>query len=394
MYGLVHDLHKGQMPQKEHPAKKKKKEPAEPCCRRFIRSLRRFVLRLRAAVLVLTASLGVPAFYITLHFLLEPGLATLAARFEPGICLVTSATALEGKNNCTWSSCRQGCTVQEMFHCWRILVHVYGENASYVSPSLDENTTVPLQTASGVPNPTHIPPLASAQTPDDKANFESNTSISETSGEQGFGTTRLLSSVKGCGYQSCETWAAQYASLGTTFACNVSSDRTFAVTNANDAEAVVQVVLGVLPLLLTVASLLLMYLLYWRKGARDRTLKLSLDPESRKAKWEQARVEILKNMASEKKASPRELGLAFSSGVKTNLKSLKNLAGEVHRAWKTNEKKKGIGGEGNGQAKKDWAEEWRIFAAKASVHPTVSPARHFNQVNINFSPKAQMSLDD
>ncbi|ROT74587.1 hypothetical protein C7M84_006922 [Penaeus vannamei] len=393
MYGLVHDLHKGQVPTKKHPAKKQKKEPAEPCCRRLGRSLKRFVLRLRAAVLVLTAFLGIPAFYMTLHFLLDPGLATLAARFEPALCLVSSATALEGKNNCTWSSCRQGCTVQEMFHCWRIFVHVYEENASYVGPSLDENTTAPPQTASGVPKPTLLHPEASAETPDAEADRGSKT-FSERSGKQGLRTTRLLSSVKGCGYQSCETWAAQYASLGTTFACNVSSDRTFAVTDANHAEAVVQVVLGVLPLILTVASLLLMYLLYWRKGAHDRTLKLSLNPESRRAKWEQARVEILKNMASEKEASPLELGLAFSSGVKTNLKSLKNLAGEVHRVWKTNEKKKGNVGEGNDQAKKDWAEEWRIFAAKASVHPTVSPARHFNQVTINISNKAQMPLND
>lgn len=392
MYGLVHDLHKGQAPKKKHPAKEPKKEPTEPCCRRFLRSLKRFILRLRAAVLILMATLGIPAFYLTLHFLLEPGLATLRARFKPALCRVTSATTLEGKNNCNWSSCRQGCTVQEMFHCWRILVHAYEENTTHPGRPFDEEATVPHPTIAVVPQPSHLTSEAPSKTSDAEVDLGNKTASFEVSEEPGFGATRFYSSVKGCGYLSCETWASQYATIGKTFACNVSNDRTFAVAYANSDEAVVQVVLGVLPLILCVVSLLLMYLFYWRKGANDRTLKLSLDPESRKAKWEQARVEILKNMAGEKKISPLELGMAFSSGVKSNLK---NLAGEVHRAWKANEKDKVHKEKGNNQEKeKNWAEEWRMLAAKASVHPTVSPARRFNQVNVNFSPKAHLSLND
>ncbi|XP_047740902.1 protein tipE isoform X2 [Hyalella azteca] len=75
------------------------------------------------AVAVLVACLSSFAFLFLVPFVIDPAFSTLFAEFadEPTTCVTESSEYKEGMSNCTWSSCREGCT-REIFQCTQIYV--------------------------------------------------------------------------------------------------------------------------------------------------------------------------------------------------------------------------------------------------------------------------------
>lgn len=59
-----------------------------------------------------TAILSVFAFLFLIPFVVDPAISTIVADYDqaPVTCIVTDHTYGEGLRNCTWSSCREGCT--------------------------------------------------------------------------------------------------------------------------------------------------------------------------------------------------------------------------------------------------------------------------------------------
>ncbi|XP_014209498.1 uncharacterized protein LOC106640102 isoform X2 [Copidosoma floridanum] len=59
-----------------------------------------------------TAILSVFAFLFAIPFVVEPAISTILADFSPKpiTCATTSHVLAEGLRNCSWSSCREGCT--------------------------------------------------------------------------------------------------------------------------------------------------------------------------------------------------------------------------------------------------------------------------------------------
>lgn len=59
-----------------------------------------------------TAILSVFAFLFLIPFVVDPAISTIVADFDhvPVTCIVVEHTYAEGLRNCTWSSCREGCT--------------------------------------------------------------------------------------------------------------------------------------------------------------------------------------------------------------------------------------------------------------------------------------------
>ncbi|XP_063844459.1 uncharacterized protein LOC135091054 [Scylla paramamosain] len=124
MYGVLGALEGKQTLRFRQVEKKKRPSRARRCCRKFSVWCRNWCNKTNKTLLVLGATLGLPAFYMTLWLLLSPGLSTLAAHFHPASCTVASSVVLEGINNCSWSSCRQGCTLSELYLCWQVFVFV------------------------------------------------------------------------------------------------------------------------------------------------------------------------------------------------------------------------------------------------------------------------------
>lgn len=53
----------------------------------------------------------------------DPAISTLASNFvtKPVTCITTRKEELTGLANCSWSSCREGCT-SDAYHCTHIFV--------------------------------------------------------------------------------------------------------------------------------------------------------------------------------------------------------------------------------------------------------------------------------
>ena len=84
------------------------------------------------------------AFLFLIPFVLDPAISTLTHDFveEPVTCKVTTVDVGHGKSNCTWSSCREGCTA-DMYHCYQVRV-IYshskfqeGKSAAYIHDWVD-----------------------------------------------------------------------------------------------------------------------------------------------------------------------------------------------------------------------------------------------------------------
>lgn len=60
------------------------------------------------------------AFLFLVPFVLDPAISTLMHEFvdKPVTCRVSQVVVKHGKSNCTWSSCREGCTA-DMYQCYQ-----------------------------------------------------------------------------------------------------------------------------------------------------------------------------------------------------------------------------------------------------------------------------------
>lgn len=72
-----------------------------------------------------SAILAVFAFLFLIPFVVEPAIQTILAEFIPeaGICAVSEHVRAETLTNCTWASCREGCTTAHT-KCHKIRVNV------------------------------------------------------------------------------------------------------------------------------------------------------------------------------------------------------------------------------------------------------------------------------
>lgn len=70
------------------------------------------------------AFVSVFAFLFLIPFVVDPAISSLMADYEPEpvTCVATHHVYTEGLRNCTWASCREGCT-REATRCHQILVN-------------------------------------------------------------------------------------------------------------------------------------------------------------------------------------------------------------------------------------------------------------------------------
>lgn len=73
-----------------------------------------------------SAILSVFAFLFLIPFVVEPAIATILADFEsePVVCAVTEHVYTEGLRNCSWASCREGCTTAHT-RCYQVNSNIF-----------------------------------------------------------------------------------------------------------------------------------------------------------------------------------------------------------------------------------------------------------------------------
>lgn len=177
----------------------------------------------------------------------DPAISTLAHLFidVPTICTTTRREDLSGILNCTWSSCREGCT-SDIYRCTHIYVnyvdignlslptqmrddfneimrHNYYENfASYLNDNTSSSTTGSLLEL--ISNLSSLIPHTSQQ-------MEEAT---------------LLVNIKGCGYPpsvTCKTFTEVFGVEGAVFPCYYSNlNKTLAMTRYNRDDQIAMII--------------------------------------------------------------------------------------------------------------------------------------------------------
>ena len=67
------------------------------------------------------AGLSIITFVFAAIWYIDPALLTLVLRFRKAECTTKNQAFLIGISNCSWTSCRLGCT-REVYKCWQIQV--------------------------------------------------------------------------------------------------------------------------------------------------------------------------------------------------------------------------------------------------------------------------------
>ncbi|KAK7573524.1 hypothetical protein V9T40_010715 [Parthenolecanium corni] len=191
-------------------------------------------------------------FLFLVPFIIEPAYTTIKMDFdeEPAHCTTASILTRRGLSNCTWTSCREGCT-REVYECTQILVN-------YMHPNIPNsivlhNTNVEEQTENhpsgsgsatisrGDGDYTDVNGKTSGggsrlEYDEDLMMFEENQrslSYASASGADDGGATkykwfygaRLFPNVKGCGYPpylNCTVFNNTYVRRGSNFSCYYS----------------------------------------------------------------------------------------------------------------------------------------------------------------------------
>lgn len=213
--------------QQEELRKRKLKElaAAKKVVRKNVKSCRqkaRFYVTTVLAVFSMSAGSSL-LFLVPLY--VDPAVSTLVANFvpEPVTCITSRREDLTGLFNCSWSSCREGCT-SDVFHCTHIYVRY---NASTIY-----NTTTTIR-----------PPTNHSTNPMFKTDDEAV----------------LLVNIKGCGYPPdvrCANFTNMYGVEGTEFPCYHSRENKTVVLAHYDRDEQVAIIIHyfAVPFVITLAT--------------------------------------------------------------------------------------------------------------------------------------------
>lgn len=214
--------------------KSKKARHHQQSCRQRAR----FYMTTMLAVFSMSAGSSL-LFLVPLY--VDPAISTLVANFvaEPVTCITTRREELTGLFNCTWSSCREGCT-SDMYTCTHIYVRY---NAT--PPFRNENDSMSSSSTSTTPS--------SLSTTVSTNNTKSPPAI------QMEDEAILLVNIKGCGYPPdvlCKNFTEMYGAEGTEFPCYHSREnKTVVLTHYNRDEQVAIIIhYFAVPFVITLAT--------------------------------------------------------------------------------------------------------------------------------------------
>lgn len=195
-----------------------------------------------------TACLSSFVFMFLIPWVLDPSISTLVANFdpEPVVCKTIQSDHLIGMKNCTWSSCRLGCTIDQ-FECDQIYVnYMHVPFAEYEGQEIDDDDE--FWVGRGIP---------------------------------------LFINIKGCGYPpgtNCSIFADIYGPEGSVFPCYYSrADPNMVITNYEWDTEVQNIIMALLiPNLLSGISLgVVSY--WWYPGCQKRRCQYQLPPDQEDA---------------------------------------------------------------------------------------------------------------
>ena len=123
--GEESDLEQEQREQEDPNQGPKRLRLSKKCLKRMAKkSLRRLIewlLEVEMGFVWGVAGLSIITFVFAAIWYIDPALLTLVLRFRKAVCTTKNQAFLIGISNCSWTSCRLGCT-REVYKCWQIQV--------------------------------------------------------------------------------------------------------------------------------------------------------------------------------------------------------------------------------------------------------------------------------
>lgn len=205
------------------------------------------------AFFILLATFSLFSFLFLVPFVIDPAFTTIFMQFEdkPALCFTFDVITKRGASNCSWSSCREGCT-KEVYECTQIMVNyrILGDQAT-IGPTDQTPQTHPrkrrrrsfrdsilslAETYGSIlgmglreREPRAIrdydyPVGDFLEDGDDFFLSKPKTGLVNNS-EWYFIGAKFFPNVKGCGYPpmlNCSIWLKTYRDIGTNFSCYFS----------------------------------------------------------------------------------------------------------------------------------------------------------------------------
>lgn len=180
------------------------------------------------AFFVLLGTFSLFSFLFLVPFVIDPAFTTIFMEFDEtaAFCVTVNNERRQGASNCSWTSCREGCT-KEIYDCTQIRVN-------YRRLPTDENVTLttlstPTTASSGrreralrgVYDYTQL-----SEGPDEDYLSEVEpTGLMDNNSEWYYTGAKLFPNVKGCGYPpmlNCSVWMKRHVDIGSNFSCYYS----------------------------------------------------------------------------------------------------------------------------------------------------------------------------
>lgn len=226
------------------------------------------------AFFILLAVFSLLAFLFLVPFVIDPAFTTIFMDFdpEPALCLTVSTVTLEGLKNCTWTSCREGCT-REVFLCTQIRVNYRAarraggtESSSKYAPDpgggfgllsssrdmlgylnlRNNNNNNHLSTNNHYSNSYRSMKQRSRHKLTSSSSSWPSSSARRQDSTWDFEDAHLYPNVKGCGYPPhvvCSDFLEKYAVVGANFSCHYSKvDRALVVTSYDMSNVILNLI--------------------------------------------------------------------------------------------------------------------------------------------------------
>lgn len=197
------------------------------------------------AFFILLGTFSLFSFLFLVPFVIDPAFTTIFMEFDetPAMCVTVDCQSRRGVSNCSWSSCREGCT-KEVYDCTQIHVNykrgtVNGSDDGLLSTTTetfaDEDPSSGLIKRAIRDNDNYL----DGDLLDDAISNESGglddddyslddappTGLQGNNSEWYYTRAKLYPNVKGCGYPpvlNCSVFLKTYQVIGTNFSCYYS----------------------------------------------------------------------------------------------------------------------------------------------------------------------------
>lgn len=172
------------------------------------------------AFFVLLGIFSLFSFLFLVPFVIDPAFTTIFMEFDetPALCVTMYTERRQGVSNCSWSSCREGCT-KEIYDCTQIRVKYKKTDINFTTIDI-----YPHRVERGL-RENYDYQFVDQSDEDEYVSDVEPTGLMGNNSEWFYKGAKLFPNVKGCGYPpmlNCSIFLKTYKEIGTNFSCYYS----------------------------------------------------------------------------------------------------------------------------------------------------------------------------